>query len=722
MTAASLAARRATIKAAIFAVTFMHACLVQAADGPCTTGGSNETRQTSTRALAELNDIGRPDSSTEAKSPFSIAPDGTRVAFIERRARPDSNDFCQMLVVMQIGKQSRVRFLADAGQPVMTEIDNLRGLTVPTGLFKEHAPAFSPDGKSIAFLKPIDGIVQIEVVDAASGRTEASTKSDASIEDFAWLSEGRSIRFTVKAELNIHRAQIQVEALSGFHYDDRIVANAGPTPFPPGPSRMAQRIWDLGNSPIRADDAAEPGPTGSGVDGEELTVVSSTGRRAWVALDRPDHYPSNESLWISDGQSRRRCEPAVCHSGIFGLWWSARGDRLFFMRREGWAESQVALYSWAVGRDAPKRTLLTNDVLSGCQLSDDRLICVRDAYLQPKYIARLDPLSGASEKIYDPNPHFAADQEVEVTRLTWKTSEGSPSFGNLVLPRKRPQNKKLPLVIVQYRARGFLRGGVGDEVPILPLASRGFAVLEVERPQDFAAGTGRQWKNWEDAEKTNIQDWRDRKNTLNSIEQGIRLSLASGVIDPNRIAITGMSDGATTALFALINSRRFAVASLATCCNDPATDAIMGGPAWTPFRVRQGYPEPGTEAPEFWKPISLAMNAQRLRTPILMQLADDEYLRALEGYDALSRAGVPVDLFVFPGEHHVKWQPAHRLAVYNRNLAWLAFWLLGEVGPEASTSDVQRWTALRKRLEEANRSTHAPGPDPDLDIHQGKRP
>jgi len=56
--------------------------------------------------------------------------------------------------------------------------------------------------------------------------------------------------------------------------------------------------------------------------------------------------------------------------------------------------------------------------------------------------------------------------------------------------------------------------------------------------------------------------------------------------------------------------------------------------------------------------------------PLLMQAPDDEYQAGLESFTALREAGKPVDLFVFPDEHHVKWQPAHRLAVYRRNLAW----------------------------------------------------
>ena len=63
--------------------------------------------------------------------------------------------------------------------------------------------------------------------------------------------------------------------------------------------------------------------------------------------------------------------------------------------------------------------------------------------------------------------------------------------------------------------------------------------------------------------------------------------------------------------------------------------------------------------------------------PLLMQQSDDEFRAAIASYTAMKQAGQPVSLFVFPGEHHVKWQPSHRLAAYERNLRWFDYWLKG---------------------------------------------
>src|SRR3546814_10133543 len=35
------------------------------------------------------------------------------------------------------------------------------------------------------------------------------------------------------------------------------------------------------------------------------------------------------------------------------------------------------------------------------------------------------------------------------------------------------------------------------------------------------------------------------------------------------------------------------------------------------------------------------------------------------------------DVYVFPGEPHIKFGPRHKLVVYERNLDWFRFWLQG---------------------------------------------
>jgi hypothetical protein len=57
----------------------------------------------------------------------------------------------------------------------------------------------------------------------------------------------------------------------------------------------------------------------------------------------------------------------------------------------------------------------------------------------------------------------------------------------------------------------------------------------------------------------------------------------------------------------------------------------------------------------------------------------------------------------------VKWQPAHRDAIYRRNLQWLLFWLKGEEAADPVDPDQYvRWRAMRVRQCELFKGDDAP--------------
>jgi hypothetical protein len=109
----------------------------------------------------------------------------------------------------------------------------------------------------------------------------------------------------------------------------------------------------------------------------------------------------------------------------------------------------------------------------------------------------------------------------------------------------------------------------------------------------------------------------------------------------------------------------------------------------------------GFEAPESaatlaqWQGISLGLNAAVVKTPLLIQVADAEMLAETQTFTALRLAQKPVEMHVFPGEFHVKSQPAHRMAIYRRNVQWFQFWLRGIEEPDpADALQYARWRAL----------------------------
>ena len=55
------------------------------------------------------------------------------------------------------------------------------------------------------------------------------------------------------------------------------------------------------------------------------------------------------------------------------------------------------------------------------------------------------------------------------------------------------------------------------------------------------------------------------------------------------------------------------------------------------------------------------------------------------------------DLYVFPHEPHQKFQPKHKLAVYERNLDWFRFWLQDyEDADPAKREQYTHWREMRE--------------------------
>src|SRR3546814_2436539 len=80
-----------------------------------------------------------------------------------------------------------------------------------------------------------------------------------------------------------------------------------------------------------------------------------------------------------------------------------------------------------------------------------------------------------------------------------------------------------------------------------------------------------------------MKDWADRRSLLSSILTGVGQVVARGIADPSRIGITGLSDGASSARFALINSRVFSAAAISQSSLEPKTAMTYGGIAWADY-------------------------------------------------------------------------------------------------------------------------------------------
>jgi len=162
----------------------------------------------------------------------------------------------------------------------------------------------------------------------------------------------------------------------------------------------------------------------------------------------------------------------------------------------------------------------------------------------------------------------------------------------------------------------------------------------------------------------------DRRSNLSSLDTIIRKLVDEGVVDPDRVAITGQSDGASTATYALASSTLFSAAILSTCCESDSMLAF-GGEGLANFYVRGGYPASRYSGQAFWREGTLEGATTARPVPLLIQASSAEFRLGLTTYSELRSRGWPVEMFVYPDEGHVKIHPAHRYAIYRRNVEWL---------------------------------------------------
>lgn len=655
-------------------------------------------RPVTPEALAALRDIGPAPRPDRTRSLFSLSPDGRRIAFQLHQGNPSENRYCVGIVVMSAAHPARPDLIDVSHELILDSPARYSWASFHIGAPLPTAPRWSPDGRSIFYLKRIDGSTQIWKADLANGTVVQFTHASVDIDDFQISSDGRKINYVIRPGVKANSAAIDREALTGWRYDERAFPVRGARPQTPGSDRVYVVVdlktgIEMPASQTVTNDLTQPDPNESRID----LTINRAGDSAFGERIDASGFPEDFRIVVETRAGRRHpCLLEECRIGwLAPLWWAPDGRKVRFFRREGWANSLTAVYEWFPGSRKVQRLLLTSDYLVECQPIGDDLACLRERSREPRHFVRFDLDHKREKRIFDPNPEFSHLAMGQVERMNWRNSTGIPFYGDLVYPVGYSKGNHYPLIIVQYRTKGFLRGGIGDEFPIQPFANRGYFVLSVDN-LTYEDIVGKQ-ANAETLVSVFNRDFAGRRNILSAIEVATRSLIDRGLIDPQRIGITGLSDGCTTVQFAAIHSALFSAGSVSGCGWEPIQDAFLG-PIVAQSYHEAGWPRLIDKDPDFWSHISLLSQAEHVKFPILYQAADNEYLAMLAGFTAIRQAGIPSDMFIYPNEDHIKWQPAHRLAVYRRNLAWFDLWLNDTKSAAVDVSkEAADWIAMKRK-------------------------
>jgi dipeptidyl aminopeptidase/acylaminoacyl peptidase len=314
-------------------------------------------------------------------------------------------------------------------------------------------------------------------------------------------------------------------------------------------------------------------------------------------------------------------------------------------------------------------------------------VTVRQSSLMPDELVKVNLPGRKIEVLASPNAAFAEKELPEVRFMRISNPLGGGIFGRLVLPNGYIKGKRYPLIFTTYRAgTGFLEGAVGDEFPILPFAANGFAVFAMD------TGISNMVSDSGDLEFTLMR----LRRPLDAMQVVRRQLTEEGIIDPERCAITGLSYGSDIVAHAVANTRIFKAASVSISGLDPIGYQLNSVNREKVLET-YGYPYPEGAELEQWKKSSIALNAAKVVTPLLIQSPDSEAMFSLETFKALRHYGVPVEWYVYCGEGHVKSQPLNKYYVYRQNLDWMKFWLKDEVTSDPDKQEqYSRWRMMRE--------------------------
>ncbi len=397
--------------------------------------------------------------------------------------------------------------------------------------------------------------------------------------------------------------------------------------------------------------------------------------------------------WVDAAGKVVPCRAVVCADADFisVVGWT-KYERLIFRTK---TFGITALNWWDIKTDTVHTLLETEGVLGSsasglmgeCQITGEQAVCISATADQPPRLISVDLQTGRTHTLFNPNPALTPERLGVASRIMITDRDGSSTFGRVILPRHRDPNKRLPLVITSYTCNGFLLGGSGQDVPEHVLAGLGFAAVCV----DSSGGGVRR------APGFHFTVERSQLSGLDFFEGAVDALDKQGLVDPGRVLVTGFSGSAYNTTFAISHSRMFTAAAVTTggsadvmicylashyrSCADMAKAQAQA----LPYDSRSGI-----------FASSPAWNADKIVTPLLMQLPEPEYAEMMQLFSSLLDYGRAVEMHIFADAYHHKSQPRQRLSVYNRNIDWANFWLRGVRSMDPSREDQNtRWSEMR---------------------------
>ncbi|GAA1941981.1 serine hydrolase [Nocardioides hwasunensis] len=610
----------------------------------------------------------------------ALSPDGRQVAYVLRTLDCDADRAVDQLWLADTSGDAPPRRLTHGPS--------------------DTAPAWSPDGATLAFLR--DG--RVAVVALAGGDAEAFAHLPSGASGPQWSPDGERLAFTAPVDpagtdvpgtapmvtrgtdyqadgVGMHgavRHQLHVVGADGTGL--RVLTDGehgvgSPAWSPDGETIAFTRgTGDRFRVPVHVLPSGEVGARprlvglADGIssvvtfaaDGESLLVVAHPGDP--VGHQRLLRLPlaGGDAVELGADLDRNVMGGAPAYPG--GTPAEHDGRVLFCLRERG------CTHLWSVAADGSDARSLVDGagrVVSGLSVAAGRAayaLATPDSYGE---IAVVDLTSGAETVLTDHGAALADVVHHPREARTFTISDGIEVEAWLV--HDPEQQGTRPVLLDVHGGPHNAWNGAADEIHLYhqELVERGWAVLLVNPRgsdgygEEFFAGVRGGWGT------------ADAKDFLEPLDQLV----ADGFADPHRLAVAGYSYGGFMACWLTGHDDRFAAAvaggtvsdlvSMYGTSDDLCLSAYeLGGTPW--------------EEPEAYAAMSPLTRVADVRTPTLvLHGAEDRTCplnQAQQWHTSLVERGVESELVVYPGASHVfllLGLPSHRLDFNRRTLEWV---------------------------------------------------
>jgi dipeptidyl aminopeptidase/acylaminoacyl peptidase len=268
--------------------------------------------------------------------------------------------------------------------------------------------------------------------------------------------------------------------------------------------------------------------------------------------------------------------------------------------------------------------------------------------------------------------------------VTWKSKDGREIEGMLYLPPGEHAKNSLPLVEWVHGGPEGQDGFRGDSWAQY-LAGAGYVVLEPN--YRGSNGYGEAFRN------LNVED--SGGGEVDDVAYGAKYLVARGLVDPKRMAIGGISHGATMTIYMIVRYPDLYAAAIefAGVVDRALFNERTNLPSAIRWQMKMG--GSAAEKPENYRKANMLLQIDKVQTPLLALHGEDDPqvppANSAVLVKALQERHKTVFYFTYPKELHWVSMPADRIDSWQKELAFLEHYINPKIGTGSTSTEEIAW-------------------------------